>query len=187
MTATKFYLRLAFSAITWLAYLLLIWLLPAFLGLFVVPIVYNCGMLRPIRSTVLDDKPMIWNPPQRWLWLWSNQEDGWQPDKFVKEHINDWSLFRIVFVWAALRNNVDSLRFVTWLMPPQRADLVQWETLGRITLVWQGWRARMIYRGDVKTIWLGWKYYAEKKDAEGWSRYGCGFTAKILSNTDTDA
>lgn len=183
--AAIFWGRFVFSAVTWLIYILVILLVPLLLGLFLVPLGALC--LEPEVSPVIknDDGTdrIIINPRWSWLWLWSNQEEGWLPLHYLNDHPT-WSQFRAMYAWAAIRNYVDSLRFVGWLSPPQVGALVRWEQHGKMELVWQGWRARMIYHGDRRQYWLGWKYYPEAKDAEGWSRYGCGFTIKRIKNED---
>lgn len=57
-----------------------------------------------------DDTQHIQSFPT-WAWLWSNDEDGVYPFWYAK--INPtWSVGRTVFVWTALRNPVNNLRFV---------------------------------------------------------------------------
>jgi len=48
-------------------------------------------------------------PP--WAWIWDNQEDGVLPTWFRQKYPT-WSPHRTAFVWSALRNPCNNLRFV---------------------------------------------------------------------------
>lgn len=176
----NFWIRFLFSAVTWLLYLIP-WIILTLLGFIVLPIGWWFGRWR--ASPIVPGR-MIFSPPA-WLWLWGNDEEGYCPVDYASAHA-DWSAFKVAYTWATIRNPVDNLRFVTWLCQPQRADAVRWATRGAWTLVWQGWRARLIYTGTKRSLWLGWHYYPAAKDAEGWMAHGCGFTIKRLLNSEID-
>lgn len=178
-----FWLRFTFGLVTWILYTFL--LVPFYVaGLIIVPWGYFKG-LKSAPSNVLPSPTILANPAPAWMWLWSNQEDGWT-DNQPLQATKSVSEFLRVFYWAAIRNPVDSMRFVKWLMPPQKAASVRWQTQGAFTLVWQGWRSRMIYTGTAYTLWWGWHYYPQAQDAVGWSAYGPGFTLKLLKTADVD-
>ncbi len=51
-----------------------------------------------------------WHWP-RWAWIWDNDIDGVCPHWYEVAHA-DWSIARREFVWSALRNPANNLRFV---------------------------------------------------------------------------
>lgn len=121
-------------------------------------------------------KALCW----RWRWLdaiYGNDEDGingmpcvFDPPIFVVQprqkwwHLKtqDWSRWRTIFVWSALRNSCANCRFLPFLgmkIAPARVHLaggLRW------TLLWQGWRAGFRwYWNDRRCLWLGWKMKEE--------------------------
>lgn len=70
--------------------------------------------LLPLRMENLNTQfihaPTLWHYPKL-AWLWDNDEDGVFPAFYAREHLN-WSVWRIIFTWTALRNPVNNLRFV---------------------------------------------------------------------------
>lgn len=60
----------------------------------------------------------------RWMWLYCNEEDGIdglrggdQDQAWWGADTQGWSQWRRIFVWSALRNSVNNLRFVPVLSP----------------------------------------------------------------------
>jgi hypothetical protein len=47
----------------------------------------------------------------KWAWVWSNDEDGVYPPWYHRVNPS-WSYSRTIFVWTALRNPVNNLRYV---------------------------------------------------------------------------
>lgn len=164
--------RVIFGALTWVLHFLITMPLVVS-GLVIVPVAYLTGQWQPSYIT---GKP-IYNAP-RWLWLWGNDEDGYLPEWYAAAHPS-WGRFRRAFMWAAIRNTVNNLRFVLWLNPPQRVDLVRWETWGHFTFVWQGWRSRLLYSSDSLWVGIGWKYEPKAVSATGWQAYGQGFGIRL--------
>lgn len=56
------------------------------------------------------DKDDIYHYPA-WAWVWDNDEDGIMPAWYRRQHPS-WSLRRVAFVWTALRNPCNNLRYV---------------------------------------------------------------------------
>jgi hypothetical protein len=67
-----------------------------------------CAALAYLHGGDFDGTHYHW---PRWAWLWDNEEDGVAPAWYRQAHA-DWSLERIMFVWAGLRNPANNLRFV---------------------------------------------------------------------------
>lgn len=47
----------------------------------------------------------------RWAWIWDNQEDGVAAAWYLKAH-PEWTFPHTVFMWSALRNPCNNLRYV---------------------------------------------------------------------------
>jgi hypothetical protein len=114
-----------------------------------------------------------------WRWkmvdaLFGNDEDGihglpvvFEPPVYVtqprqhwwRDKTQGWSLWRMVFIWAGLRNSVANARFLPFfglLINPQRvgyaANAKGW------WLAWQGWQAGFRwYWNAERYFWVGWK------------------------------
>lgn len=95
---------------------LVVALILAIIGL---PICALCAYLIPGRivKSPITRLPMLTFP--KWAWLWANDEDGTYPTWYAR--INPtWSKSRVEFVWTALRNPVNNLRFVRGVSKPGR-------------------------------------------------------------------
>lgn len=70
----------------------------------------------------------VWHWP-KWAWLWDNEEDGTAPFWYLEANPT-WSFARAEFMWTALRNPCNNLRYVrgvskvgrplfykTWIVP----------------------------------------------------------------------
>lgn len=155
---------------------LICWVPLWILGVIAVPIAIYYGITQVSRI----NGQTIFNAP-RMLWLWGNDEDGYDSDavkKILPEFKSQW--LRMLW-WGAIRNPVNNLRFIKCLHPPQRADKIQWKHYGSFTLVWQGVFSRLIWNesnqksGASPYFTFGWKYDPERRDATGWKVYGQGF------------
>lgn len=86
-----------------------------------------CGLLS------IGIKPLPYGPTHwkagKWSWLWDNDEDGVLPPWYVAIHSN-WTYSRIAFVWSALRNPVNNLRYVPGVSKVGR-PLWYWTYKGR--------------------------------------------------------
>lgn len=149
----------------------------AVLGLFLVPLAIAFRQLEPARAA---PGRVITNAP-RWLWLWGNDEDGYQPDWYAAAH-PQWSAWRRMYIWAAIRNSVNNLRFVRALHPPPNPARYRTWRRGVVTLIWQGWASRLIV--NERTWWLaiGWKYDPDSEPAY-WQQFGCGFGIRLKRYT----
>lgn len=159
----------------WLGYEL-VWLLLFVVGLLIVPLCIELGHHEKSRVTQL----MIYTAP-RLLWLWGNDEDGYQSATVLRLLPARWGLWRTMYHWAAIRNPVNNLRFIRWLHPPQRLNGARWAKWGAFTFVWQGILGRLVYNDEKRQAsepgWfaVGWKYDPTREAATGWQQYGCGF------------
>jgi hypothetical protein len=106
------------------------------------------------------------------FWLWDNSEDGvdglrggdaaqqWWADKTA-----NYSAQKRIFVWSALRNPVDSLRFVPLLNPRIRPESVRFVGMDHEPakgedgwyFAWQGVYSCIRYERFGWRLWLGWK------------------------------
>lgn len=78
----------------------------------------------------------------KWFWLWSNDEDGIYPTWYARVN-SAWSYERVIFVWTALRNPCNNLRFVPGVSNPgrplyYRAGLIK----GKPFYLKMGWEAK---------------------------------------------
>jgi hypothetical protein len=113
-------LRILLSMPFWLFRVALLLVLAA-LGIPIIWFLAKHGMCRPSRSSRFDRLVLQFAP---FFFLWNNEEDGvdglrggdpaqnWWADQTVT-----WSSRKRIFVWSALRNPVDSLRWVPLLNP----------------------------------------------------------------------
>jgi len=164
--------RFLWAIVSILAYELLT--LPlTILGFVVVPVAIYRGrwQISPINGRTIYTAP-------RWLWLWGNDEDGYDP-QWYREANPTWGPLRRMYTWAALRNSVNNLRFVKLLNPPPVPSRVKFAAINHnATLVWQGAFSRIIWTTRTHWYGAGWKY--DPGDANGvsdtdWRRFGVGF------------
>lgn len=74
-------------------------------------------------------------------WLWDDDEDGVCPPWYLMVH-NKRPLWLNVFIWTALRNSVNNLRYVRGVSKPGRPLWYKtWTTLGRQFYAKAGWAA----------------------------------------------
>ena len=83
------------------------------------PGVVLCGTMVLLKAYALVPNPTPlhpWNDANlyhwkaRWMWIFDNEEDGLCPQWYSKE--NNRSLGWNIFIWVALRNYANNLRFV---------------------------------------------------------------------------
>lgn len=113
-------LRILLSIPLWLLRVALLLILAA-IGIPIIWLLAQKGMCWPTRSKRFDRVMMQFAP---FFWLYCNFEDGvdglrggdpaqhWWADKTVT-----WSPQKRIFIWSALRNPVDSLRWIPILNP----------------------------------------------------------------------
>jgi hypothetical protein len=89
-------------------------------ALLFLPGVLFCGAFTLAGAFVLKPNPTPlhpWNDPQlyhwrsRWMWIFDNAEDGLSPAWYLKANPRR-SLRANIFIWSALRNYANNLRFV---------------------------------------------------------------------------
>jgi hypothetical protein len=102
---------------------ILLWLIYIVLDLVLIvvgmPLVAIAAYLRKFGvrwSTQYKDR-VIQGWTWRWMWLWGNEEDGVTGPVWYFERTPTWSSFKRTFMWSAVRNPVNNLRFVPLLNP----------------------------------------------------------------------
>ena len=81
-------------------------------------------------------------PGRGWFWLWDNDEDGVCPPWYLMVH-NKRPIWLNIFIWTALRNSVNNLRYVKGVSLPGRPLWYKtWLIAGRQYYVKAGWEAR---------------------------------------------
>lgn len=140
-------------------YNLLLWLPLFILGWATVPIAYvfRRTMISPYTGKRIVNAP-------RWLWIWGNDEDGILPrdDHFytIEKRALGWSDFHIAYRWAAERNNVDNLKYVRYINPPN--PIPQFPSVklysGRRLFVarWKGY-VYMVLGTNTRNYYIGWR------------------------------
>lgn len=120
----------------------------------------------------------ILNAP-RWLWLFGNDEDGFDPEWYRKAHPT-WPRFWRMLVWSAWRNPVNNLRFCEWLYAPPVLGRVQIKQIHGWLLLWQGWRCRIV--SPAWRLTIGFKYQPEDAlyACQDWRMFGCGFGVRFV-------
>lgn len=167
-------LRILLSIPLWLLRLAVL-LFFAIVGLPIIGVLAWQGWCWPTQSPrferVVLQFPLI-------AWLWCNFEDGvdglrggdpaqqWWADKTA-----DWSPIRRIFIWSALRNPADSLRWVPVLNPkidPARVRFIGMdrepaEGEGGWYFAWQGPYSSLRYETKRYRAWIGWKLKPEDR------------------------
>jgi hypothetical protein len=110
------------------------------------------------------------------FWLWSNEEDGVLGSTEYKARYPKWSEFLRGWVWSAIRNPVNNLRFVKYLsckIDPNKinfqGDLGQDPRLyenrqaAYSYFCWHGiytsYRKQYVKAGKLNEFWIGWKLW----------------------------
>lgn len=105
------------SILTWVIYAII--QVPLFIiGLFVIPLALLGDAHRFEKSRVFDDKThKIVRWTWWWMWPWGNEEDGviGSSNYFKEKTAKGWPEFLIGFVWSALRNPTNNLRFTKYI------------------------------------------------------------------------
>lgn len=170
-------LRIALSAPFWLLRLAVL-LLFAILGLPIIGMLAWQAWCWPTYSERFN-RTVLQFP--RIAWLWNNQEDGvdglrggdpaqdWWAQKTA-----GWSPIRRIFIWSALRNPVDSLRWVPVLNPRLEPSRVRYVGMDHEPMEGEGgwyfaWLSGTPYtciRFETKhfRFWLGTKIHPEDRN-----------------------
>ena len=131
--------------------------------------------LRRVKISPVDDRIIL--APPRLLWLWGNDQEGYNP-RWYRDYRASWPRWFMMWEWAAWRNSVNNLRFVRWLNPPHTSpdDFEQYHAR-RFSLYWSGWRYRIIIdMPNGKNIMAGWKW---SQVPQPWQRLGVGFGIRV--------
>ncbi len=113
-------LRILLSILVWFVRIV-VFAIPAVVGFIVIPLLICTGRYR-MRPSKHFDRSVLQFP--WWAWPLSNQEDGVDglrggdpAQAWWAEKTQGWPDAKRIFVWAAIRNPVDNLRFVPLLNP----------------------------------------------------------------------
>ena len=162
--------RILLSIPVWLVRLAILVVL-AVVGLILIPLLICCGLTKS-RTSRYFDRTVLQFPG--WAWLWSNSEDGVDglrggdpAQAWWAERTQGWLDAKRIFVWAALRNPADNLRFVPALNPKLEPARVRFLGMDHEPAKGEGgwyyaWLAGTPYsciRYETKRFrtWLGWK------------------------------
>jgi hypothetical protein len=168
------YLRLLWAIVTFLMMGLIKVALLDFPGLLLVYIGIKFG---GPRFSVVAQKE-VFNPP-RWLWLWGNDEEGYDAPKSYVLWPKDSDTLRR-WLWAAYRNRTDNLQFSFWCPP---------SVPGKVWVYYFPWGGFICGQGLLCYVWtplgkdgravsFGWNHYPtdnaplEPGDPR---RLGCGY------------
>lgn len=101
------------------------------------------------------------------LWLWGNQQEGYDPPWAMETLYKGWGTFRRRYSWAAWRNRTSNLRFLGFLkVDPTKVKVTK---QGNHT-IWQ-------YKGWVLWEWLRKKRYSKLglRMTQDWTAKGTNF------------
>lgn len=149
MSHLKFWARVALYSPTWILMSVLSLVLTV-IGFFVVPLALA---LARQRITPYSGGEYIWVPP-RWLWLWGNDQEGYDP-RWYQIYRPTWHPWLRRYEWAAWRNPVNNLRFVKWLRPTPGKARLHWG--GSAMFLTRGIFSRLIVTLDNGDLLIGWK------------------------------
>jgi hypothetical protein len=95
-----------------------------------------CAVLAYGKFARWDGKQWHW---PAWAWIWDNEEDGDTATWYSQQHAN-WSLAHREFIWTALRNSVNNLRYVRYVSGKGRPLwLRNWQMRGKTYYAKAGW------------------------------------------------
>lgn len=181
--------RMPLAVLSWIAYELLSEGL-ALLGAPIIALAIGLGAVQQRRSKIFPSRAILtW----RWAWMnpvWGNDEDGVDGlrggeggQEWWVSKTEEWSPFKRMFVWSAIRNPVGNLRFVQPLCPRldwKRVDY--W--IGRWCDV--SWQGPYTHLGITRPTWslsIGWKIYPHDAYAppapDNWRQFGTGFGLRL--------
>lgn len=185
-------IRFSFSVITWILYTILYVILIG-LGHLIIPILLLIRAYGPHFSWRYSQIYQGFKP--KWLfYLWSNEGDGLFPPEYEARY-PDWSFFFRAWMWSAVRNPVNNLRFIPFLNCKIDPAKVKWiGSLGQNAQLyepnekrtywffcWCGWYSNLrrlyLHRGRLKEFWIGWRIWPN--DIHGVTEYrkhSAGFT-----------
>lgn len=157
------------------------------LGLFIVAGLAYTQSWRARESKAYPDKRIVkaWTPA--WAWLWGNEEDGVTGALWFRQREIGKSAAHIAFLWSALRNSTNNLRFVpvlSLIVNPTKVRFVAWSN-GENWYAWQGLYSNLRLQIGKYRFWLGWKIKPTDSDldqrlpADDYRYPGCGFGLQL--------
>lgn len=170
-------LRILLSVPVWLVRIILIFLPLAILGFIVIPLAICAGSYR-MRLSHYFTREVLQFP--WWASLWSNAEDGVDglrggdpAQTWWAEKTKGWPTAKRIFIWSALRNPVNNLRYVPLLTPKFRPSRIYSIGLdhemqdgeGGWYFAWQGIYSCLRYETAHFRFWIGWCFKPE--DSKG--------------------
>lgn len=157
------------------------WVLVVLPGLFLVPvaILFSQDKLSPVNPG-----RFIRTAPD-WLWLWGNDQEGYIPSWYLQykgwAKQPYWMLYWHMYVWAAIRNPGNNLRFVRWLNPKAvREKLYYYYGPGIKVLRYKCFYRIMIHTRDGGWgLLAGWKFPFPGDSWQVWQKLGTGFGVRL--------
>lgn len=200
-------IRILFGFITYILFTLLISIPTIILGWILIPPMALFNKYTTKTETSIINGRHILNWKYKFMYIWSNQEDGIMGAEEYKDKSN---FIRIVY-WSALRNPSNNLRFIPYLsvkIEPTKVKYIGTKPIRQATTItdismpeiykydddrftfisftWQGlysnfrWQFKMFDR--VWRFWLGWKIYPHDQLGISTSNYryhGAGFATQF--------
>jgi len=138
-------------------------------------------ILIPLESfNVQQDKNNRLQFSARWMWLYNNSEDGIDgrrggdpAQRWWMERTRIRTVRERIFLWSALRNPANNLRYVPILCPKFRPEWIGFVGTGDEprngesgwAYVWQGIYSGLYIKTPRVWFWIGWKF--RPSDAKG--------------------
>lgn len=91
------------------------------IGLVVIPLAISCAAYEIRKSYFWDRQILAWR--WKWMYVWANEEDGLDN---MGRYMPARGLWTRIFMWSAIRNPANNLRFVPWLTCKVDPKRVQW-------------------------------------------------------------
>lgn len=115
----------------------------------------------------------IYSAP-KWLWLWGNQQDGYDPEWAVQTIYKGWSKFRRRYSWAAWRNRTSNLRFLGLFKPTKPIQEIRGKTWH---VQWSGWLTEWFWDHPSKSKFT--KFGARL--GPEWTKEGTNFAFRLYA------
>jgi hypothetical protein len=161
------------SAVAWLVGLPL-----DLLGLLVVPFAILFGH----NQVDITGTRIIYSAP-KWLWLWGNQQDGYDPrDEDIPYQYAEWRRefgikkyprlrqFILRYLWAAWRNKTSNVRFLGLVVPKKPIKKIVGKNY---VITTSGWLTHWLW-----TRKKSWTAFGARLD-KGWTKYGTNFAMRL--------
>lgn len=110
----------------------------------------------------------------KWLWLWGNQQEGYDAPKSLELHPT-MGAFKRRWLWAAWRNRTSNFRFLGWFKPTKPVKVLSG---GNWKITTSGMLAHWLWDHPEKKKFTA---FGARIDKE-WSAYGANFAWRPYAN-----